>query len=338
MTESDDRVDAVVEDFLDHLEGLSEAPALDDLGADERARAEALMRSLEAGRGIDPYASRPSLEQLLAGTPLETALDATSFPSGEAGPARASWDQAPRGIGAAGAGEPQRTGGPGTADDMLGRIREQLTLYAPFHVDIWPDAAAAAIGIDSDFVALVSAQRLRIQIVTDVDGPLALASLDPAAVAGPLFGAFPDTAGVIVVHPDDELSSVAIDPFDTEHCIETPAGTVAPPATHRPVLPLVDTVRAYLDEIAPALDTTAGLDALPVAEVDSAGIARDAAVRAVERVILDGRRAKIDAKQVTWSDLGEPEIDAISDLVLDAIAGLDSATLESRINALADAA
>jgi hypothetical protein len=337
MTASDDRVDAVVEAFLDHLEGLSEAPALDDLGADERARAEALMRSLEAGRGIDPYASRPSLEQLLAGTPLETALDASSYPSGEAGPPRASWNQAPRRIGAAGAGERQRAGRRGS-ERLLGRIREQLTLYAPFHVDIWPDAAAAAIGIDSDFVALVSAQRLRIQVVTDVDGPLALASLDPAAVAGPLFGAFPDTAGVIVVHPDDELSSVAIDPFDTEHCIETPAGTVAPPATHRPVLPLVDTVRAYLDEIAPALDTTAGLDALPVAEVESAGIARDAAVRAVERVILDGRRAKIDAKQVTWSDLGEPEIDAISDLVLDAIAGLDPATLESRINALADAA
>jgi hypothetical protein len=318
MTESDDRVDAVVEAFMEHLEGLSEAPALDDLDADERARAEALIGSLEAGRGIDPYASRPSLEHLLAGTPLETALDASRF-----------------------GGERQRAGGwgpEGEGEHLLGRIREQLTLFAPFHVDIWPDDAAAAIGIDSDFVALVSAQRLRIQVLADVDGPLALASLDPAAVAGPIFGAFPDTAGVIVVHPDDELSSVAIDPFDTEHCIETPAGTVAPPATHRPVMSLVDTVRAYLDEIAPALDTTAALDALPAAEVDSAGIARAAAIRAVERVILDGRRAKIDAKQVIWSDLGEPEIDAISDLVLDAIAGLDSATLESRINALAEAA
>lgn len=315
MTESDDRVDAVVEAFLEHLEGLSEAPALDDLDADERARAEALIGSLEAGRGIDPYASRPSLEQLLADTPLETALDASRFSA-----------------------ERQRAGGRGTADDMLGRIREQLTLFAPFHVDIWPDDAAAAVGVDSDFVALVSAQRLRIQVLADVDGSLALASLDPSAVAGPLFGAFPDTAGVIVVYPDDELSSVAIDPFDTEHVIETPTGTVAPPSTHRPVMPLVDTVRAYLEEIAPALETTARLDALPAAEVDSAGIARAAAIRAVERVILDGRRARIDAKQVTWSDLGEPEIDAISDLVLDAIAGLDSATLESRIDALVDAA
>jgi hypothetical protein len=307
MTESDDRVDAVVEAFMDHLDGLSEAPALDDLESDERARAEALISSLGAGRGIDPYASRPPLEQLLAGTPLETALDASRL-----------------------------TAEPG--GDLLGRIREQLTLYAPFHVEIWPDDAAAAIGADSDFVALVSAQRLRIQVRADVDEPSQLAALDPAAVAGPLYGAFPDTAGVIVVYPDDELSSVAIDPFDIEHCIGTPAGTIVRPVTHRPVMPLVDTVRAYLDEIAPALDTTVGLEAARGEAVDPAAIAHAAAHRAVERVVVDGRRAKIDAKQATWSGLGEPEVDAITDLVLDAIAGLDPATLESRISALADAA
>ena len=304
MTASDDRVDAVVEAFIDHREGLGEAPALDDLDVEERARAEALIGSLEAGRGIDPYASRPSLEQLLAGTPLETALEAH--------------DVDPR-------------------DDLLHRIRDRLTLYAPFHVDIWPDNAAAAIGIGSDFVALVSAQRLRIQIRSDVE-PSRLASLDPAAVAGPLYGAFPDTAGVIVVHPDDDLSSVAVDPFDTEPYIETPAGTVARPVMHRPIMPLEDTVRAYLDEIAPALDTTVDLAAMRADDVDPAAVARDAARRAVERIVQDGRRAKIDAKRATWSDLGEPEIDAIGELVLDAITGLDHATLKSRIDALAGAA
>lgn len=299
MTESDDRVDAVVEAFMDHLDGLGEAPVLDDLDADERSRAEALIGSLEAGRGIDPYASRPSLERLLAGTPLER------FDLG---------------------------------GDMLARVRDQLTLYAPFHVDVWPDAAAAATGINSDFVALVSAQRLRIQIRDDVDEPTSLASLDPSAVAGPLYGAFPDTAGVIVVYPNDELSSVAIDPFDTEQWIEAPAGTVQPPATHRPVMPLADTVRAYLDEIAPALDTTVDVDAMRADEIDPAVVARAAARRAVERMVLDGQRAKINAKRDTWSGLGEPEINAISDLVVDAIAGMDRATLESRIDALADAA
>lgn len=303
MTASDDRVDAVVEAFIDHLEGLGEAPALDDLDVEERARAEALIGSLEAGRGIDPYASRPSLEQLLAGTPLETALEAH--------------DVDPR-------------------DDLLHRIRDRLTLYAPFHVDIWPDNAAAAIGIGSDFVALVSAQRLRIQIRSDVE-PSRLASLDPAAVAGPLYGAFPDTAGVIVVHPGDELSSIAVDPFDTEPYIETPAGTVARPVMHRPIMPLEDTVRAYLDEIAPALDTTVDLAAMRADDVDPAAVARDAARRAVEHIVQDGRRAKIDAKRATWSDIGEPEIDAIGELVLDAMTGLDHATLESRVDALAGA-
>lgn len=303
MTASDDRVDAVVEAFIDHLEGLGEAPALDDLDVEERARAEALIGSLEAGRGIDPYASRPSLEQLLAGTPLETALEAH--------------DVDPR-------------------DDLLHRIRDRLTLYAPFHVDVWPDNAAAAIGIGSDFVALVSAQRLRIQIRSDVE-PSRLASLDPAAVAGPLYGAFPDTAGVIVVHPGDELSSIAVDPFDTEPYIETPAGTVARPVMHRPIMPLEDTVRAYLDEIAPALDTTVDLAAMRADDVDPAAVARDAARRAVEHIVQDGRRAKIDAKRATWSDIGEPEIDAIGELVLDAMTGLDHATLESRVDALAGA-
>lgn len=303
MTASDDRVDAVVEAFIDHLEGLGEAPALDDLDVEERARAEALIGSLEAGRGIDPYASRPSLEQLLAGTPLETALEAH--------------DVDPR-------------------DDLLHRIRDRLTLYAPFHVDVWPDNAAAAIGIGSDFVALVSAQRLRIQIRSDVE-PSRLASLDPAAVAGPLYGAFPDTAGVIVVHPGDELSSIAVDPFDTEPYIQTPAGTVARPVMHRPIMPLEDTVRAYLDEIAPALDTTVDLAAMRADDVDPAAVARDAARRAVEHIVQDGRRAKIDAKRATWSDIGEPEIDAIGELVLDAMTGLDHATLESRVDALAGA-
>src|SRR5919106_575832 len=222
MTEPDDRVDAVVEAFMDHLEGLGEAPALDELDAEERARAEVLISSLEAGRGIDPYASRPSLEQLLAGTPLEAALDASRLGTGgEGGRERAG------GRGSGGEGEHEWAGGrgPEPGDDLLGRIRDQLTLYAPFHIDIWPDNAAAAIGINSDFVAFVSAQRLRIQIRDDVE-PSGLVSLDPAAVAGPLYGAFPDTAGVVVVYPDDELSSVAIDPFDTEPYIEAPAGTV----------------------------------------------------------------------------------------------------------------
>lgn len=307
MTASDDRIDAVIEAFLDHLDGSGEMPSLDDLDTQERARAEELIASLRAGRGIDPYASRPSLENLLAGTLLEPALQ-----------------------------QAERT--PSSGIDLFDEVRSQLTLYTPFHVDVWHDAAATSIGIPSDFVALIGAQRLRIQIRSDMVEASELARLDPVAVAGPVYGAFPDTAGVIVVYADEELSSVAIDPFDTEFCIEAPGGTIERPITHRPVLPLGDTVRAYLDELAPALDATIDAGVSFAGELDVAVIARESGRRAVESIVDDAARAKIDAKQLSWSAFGQREIDAIGDLVVDALGGLDQPTVASRIAAIADAA
>lgn len=53
--------------YLDYLEGdLDKPPALKGLPEKKRAAAEAFIRSITAARGIDPYASRPSIEELLA--------------------------------------------------------------------------------------------------------------------------------------------------------------------------------------------------------------------------------------------------------------------------------
>ena len=53
--------------YLDYLEGdRDEAPALEDLPGEQRRAAEAFIESITAARGVDPYASRPSIEQLLA--------------------------------------------------------------------------------------------------------------------------------------------------------------------------------------------------------------------------------------------------------------------------------
>ena len=53
--------------YLDYLEGtLGEPPALEELPEDQRPAAESFIASITATRGIDPYASRPSIEQLLA--------------------------------------------------------------------------------------------------------------------------------------------------------------------------------------------------------------------------------------------------------------------------------
>ena len=53
--------------YLDYLEGDRDAPpALEDLPENQRPAAKSFIDSITAARGVDPYASRPSIEQLLA--------------------------------------------------------------------------------------------------------------------------------------------------------------------------------------------------------------------------------------------------------------------------------
>jgi hypothetical protein len=70
VTNTDDPVDAVILAYLDHVEGVGPRPALEHLTGSDRTRAEALLAVVGAGRGIDPYAVRPSVEALLEETPL----------------------------------------------------------------------------------------------------------------------------------------------------------------------------------------------------------------------------------------------------------------------------
>ena len=53
--------------YLDYLEGdRDKPPALESLPGEKRRAAKAFIDSITAARGVDPYASRPSIEQLLA--------------------------------------------------------------------------------------------------------------------------------------------------------------------------------------------------------------------------------------------------------------------------------
>jgi hypothetical protein len=79
MSNDIDPVDRVILAFLDYLEGVAERPSLDHLNAQDHDRAQRLIDTLEAGRGIDPYASRPSVEALLADTELASMLIPDSF-------------------------------------------------------------------------------------------------------------------------------------------------------------------------------------------------------------------------------------------------------------------
>ena len=66
MTAGHDELRMFQEAYLDYLEGDRDAPpTLDNLEGKERRAAESFIEAIKAARGIDPYASRPSIEQLL---------------------------------------------------------------------------------------------------------------------------------------------------------------------------------------------------------------------------------------------------------------------------------
>ena len=67
MTNGSDVLSRFRDAFLDYLEGnRDEPPVVEELPQEHRRAAEAFIRSITAARGVDPYASRPSIEQLLA--------------------------------------------------------------------------------------------------------------------------------------------------------------------------------------------------------------------------------------------------------------------------------
>lgn len=65
MTSERDDLSRFRHAYLDYLEGTrGEPPALEELPEDQRPAAESFIASITATRGIDPYASRPSVEMI----------------------------------------------------------------------------------------------------------------------------------------------------------------------------------------------------------------------------------------------------------------------------------
>lgn len=78
MNSHSDAVDAVLAAFSVHLDRGTARPRLEHLDPHDRQIAADLMRLMETGRRIDPAASAPSLEALLAGTEFADALPPTA--------------------------------------------------------------------------------------------------------------------------------------------------------------------------------------------------------------------------------------------------------------------
>ena len=123
MAPDHDALNDFREEYLAHLEGTrAEPPALEGLSNEERRIAETFIDSITAAQGVDPYASRPSIEQLLA--------------------ARAAADSSIRVLGDA--------------------IQAHLRLTVDPSALVAPDVGADAVGLDSELLIVARGMRVRV--------------------------------------------------------------------------------------------------------------------------------------------------------------------------------
>lgn len=290
---AEDPVDAVTAAFLDHLENGGPEPSLDHLTDVERTEATELIELIKDGRGVDFYRSRPSLAAALAGTEFEHQLDPHV-----------------------------------TAGLSIDAIRNDVVSSLGSASEPINDGAAQNEGIRSDAVVRFGSLRIRIQFRDDVTSPAALSQVDPRAAAGPVFGRFPDTAAVVLVTGDQELSSIVIGPFDVDDFIGAPDGKVHQPRIARPVLSLYDTLRRLVDELSPDLtgdDATADHETVELDDIIRAECAAACAV-----VVTEGKKARTEAKKETWAHFDEADL--LASLVEDAAAEeLSEADMDARL-------
>lgn len=211
MRDHADPVDAVILAFLDHLDGTAPRPTLDHLAADDRRRAEAYLSGLLAARGIDPQASRPSIESLLVDTPLAGLLPALSPVDGDRAELRSAQ-----------------------------RVLEGVDSRALVEID-----RGGSFGATLRLSYLDLRARF---VLVPAEAPVVTETVRTLVEA--LFDADPDTSRVgVVAGRSEELTTQVLSAEDVGDTITTPHG--APHRRWPPPLPLALAARRMLEQSAP---------------------------------------------------------------------------------------
>ncbi len=269
-------------DYLDYLEGeRDDQPSLDALDPSDQARASAWMDSLEAARGVDPYASRPSVSELLE---------------------RINTSQKIEGV------------------DPVDALGETIETHLKTTTDpaslVVADPAAQAAGLGSSLV--IHARGLRMRVLVEPEGADLdrwYHQRVPALAA--IFGGFPDTTAVLYVGLSTEATGVVVDSDDVRTAIETPGGSQEPPRIRRPVAPATEACEAYLREVLPSFAPVGGVSASGVEAAEFVDVEQIVA-QAIGAVAEAGRRAQTPEKKETWTALTPADTQALVALANDA--------------------
>lgn len=286
MTSNNDQVVEALDAYFEYLENGGEEPSLDHLNPTDRAEANQLINSLNAGRGMDPTASRPSLAELMANNPATPRL--------------------------------------GDIANIAQDIQHGLRSATDPGCIVAADLTAMAAGIGSDFVIACRGHRLR-AIVTPSSGELD--TLSPATVnsAAAIFGAFNDTAAILLVTTTTDRAAVVIERQDLNAAIEVPMGQMQPARVRRPASDPVSVCSSFLGELSPTFDP---LDPAIVTAISGEAVLADVrslAESSITAIVNQGGRAKIPEKKEAWGSLGDAEIDALAA----AIGGLESGDVQA---------
>lgn len=263
MTDSDP-VEAVIAAYRDYLENGGTEPSLDHLDEAQRREVAELIDLMKDVRGVDFYRSAPSLDTVLAGTDLENKIDP-----------------------------------PVTVGLSLDAIRADVVSALGAASEPIVDTAAEDEGVRSNAVSRYGPLRIRYQFRDDLSSAADLALVEPREAVGAVHGRFSETAATVLVIGDPELSSVAVDQYDTEEFIGSPDGQIHPPRFTRPVLPLFDTLRRLVDDLAPDLsieDSTENQKPIELAETIEAECGNACAA-----IVAEGNKARTNAKKEEWS-------------------------------------
>jgi len=226
---------------LDHLEGTAERASLDHLTDLERREAEQIMASLEAARGMDPYASRPSIERLLAGTSFEELLRTQNRVSADVADVETVRDVL-AGVDARARVEVDRSNGTVTV------VYSYLDLRARF----------MTVEADASEPFVTDAVRSTVEAILRTD---------------------PDTTRVgVVATGSEELITQMLAAHDLGRTITIPSGSSH--TEWEPPLPLALAVRRMLEQCAPEWDRF-DFDPTFGEAVDVAGIAAELARRLI---------------------------------------------------------
>lgn len=286
MGETEDRIEAALAAYLDHVEMGGPEPDVSHLSPSEQKELEELIRILDLTGGVALGLGRgeETTEQVSAHESAPTTMD----------------DAARDELG----------------DQVLAQLREAL---AP-EVRVTPETIAfvtelGGVQVLGGWLVGTFGGRVRVWLLDANAEELKVndACLDDL---GRVFRMLPDTAAIAIVGKDSMC--LLVEPEDCAPHIQNPGGALVGRRYRRPIQPVGEAVAAFLHELIPYWDEVPTFDEERGISVDVPTIARQAAEDAIETQRTIGERArKANPKKEALLGLGPRESAALAKIAAD---------------------